>query len=193
MRAQKDISQFEARAASLPRNRQKWTVVLIRDLIKDMHDAGYTSADTGRVLHKDHTTILHHYKILGLKAHGIGLTSEQKALRDARNLELKNKRNARRELVKVSLRMYVQGSPYRDIFEETRVSRSAVNYHAKKAGVFISRRVVAAVWITRNCEKCGKEFKSRFRKARFCSRYCACGKIEGSPLKYKKRREAVAV
>ncbi len=84
-------NRFKADFEKIPKyTRNHSAVELLKKLILEMHKAGYAYASIGRFLEKDHTTILHHIKELGVwKPSKVFLTPKQIKEREAYKLRSK--------------------------------------------------------------------------------------------------------
>ena len=60
-------SDFRERFEVLPKNREYRTIQLLREIIREMHEEGFPGAEIGRLMGKDHTTIVHHLSVMGFK------------------------------------------------------------------------------------------------------------------------------
>lgn len=66
-----NIRGYSHRLQEIPDDRTRDAISQLRSLIKEMSDDGFPAARIGRFLNKDHTTILHHLKKLGITANGV--------------------------------------------------------------------------------------------------------------------------
>ena len=125
---------FKQRIEELPCNRRQETVLLIRELIKDMWNSGHNASSIARAMGKDHTTILHHLWFMDIEpSERVDETNKKK--KEARDIiELS-------ELRKRAIALSQIRSVSEALFEEkTRIRKEA------KTKLDEERKVALSLW-----------------------------------------------
>ena len=145
---------FKQRIGELPHGRRQETVLLIRELIKDMWESGHNASSIARAMSKDHTTILHHLWFMDIEP-SERLEETNKKKKEARDImelsELRKRtvslsqRNSIREAIfeekarikkeaetklteerSLALSLWKKGARYRDIAEALNTNHGRV-------------------------------------------------------------------
>ncbi len=148
------VNHFKLLYEKLPDNRKTEVIEVLRNIIVDMHNAGYAAASIGRYLDKDHTTVLHHLKTMNERSEPHRLTVEDVQNRKrmmeerahdrlaklkARNDALEAKKNLREKLTEEHLRAKeLKSQKYWDVRKDADIMREKVfamykdgaSYHA---------------------------------------------------------------
>lgn len=60
-------TDWKERFEALPKTRQVPVIRALKEIIREMHEEGYAGAEIGRLMDKDHTTIVHHLFEMGFR------------------------------------------------------------------------------------------------------------------------------
>lgn len=143
---------FKHRARKVVRSRKAEDVRFLKELIKDMYEAEFGVAEIGRLLERDHTTIVHHLALMGfrpkeearekakdwreyMESVRARRTSER-ALRTVRRSQKQEKsaeyREVREKVVELKKRareMWAQGASHKEIASALGVKIPSVQYY----------------------------------------------------------------
>lgn len=113
----KTDAEFKRRADAIPRNRYAENIRELKQLVKEMYEADYGVAEIGRILKRDHTTIVHHLHLSGFRP------QEENRIKNASFYEYRLAEEKR----KTEMREAYDAS-YKKICEE-RAKRSILHQH----------------------------------------------------------------
>lgn len=144
------MQDFSERIASLPRDRRTPTVLIVKQLVRDMWDAGWSANSIAHEMKRDHTTILYHLWEQGVEPQLRRDRERVTRIRFKAKMEtekmkereaiLNERREAQAELNRVialkksrvkkeraiAVKLYKDGNSYAEIARLTGVSRTRV-------------------------------------------------------------------